>query len=121
MSPEDFEKRLAVEITAAIQRHNAAVMKGDHGATFRATVAPIVRRLVDAEERAALAPAMIAPYVHGDPRVDRWQIAKTGDLDPPSVPVGMGYEPLAQWCFAAASDDGWIVWERPLRAVEVPR
>lgn len=57
------------------------------------------------------------PYAHGDPRVDRWQVARGGTFTtgeyfcPGDLATPAEHEPLAAWAFVPASN----VWERPLR------
>lgn len=77
----------------------------------------------EAFERAVqLACEAFAPYVHGDPRVDRWQVAQSGYHPPNDHETGMpdGFEHLAAWSLVGPAAAGFV-WERPLRAVEVPR
>lgn len=172
MSAEDFEHRLRAEMKAAFVR-GAKQQFGETGIEpsfedanaeivkrLDVVVAPLVRRLVDAEE-AATKPTTVdaqeaaawadfagvttapdfarstfarvvrpfieaaeqagpAPYVHGDPRVDCWEL-HTGGTDPrPFIkrPAADGFEPLAAWSPLCPAPTGFV-WERPLRAVEV--
>ena len=90
-------------------------------AAFESVAGPLLQRAHDAEERAATVPAALlalAPYVHGDPRVDRWQVSVGTGQTPPVSAAPAGFEPLAAWSFAGITD-GWFTWERPLRACEV--
>ncbi len=77
-------------------------------AAFKEAVGPL------AEEAERL------PYVHGDSRVDRWQVEIGLAAAPPNGSPPEGFEPLAAWHFAADGGD-YTVWERPLRACEVAR
>ena len=81
---------------------------------FDRIAGPLLRRAHEAEAARPTA----APYVHGDPRVDRWQVSVGTGQTPPVSAAPAGFEPLAAWSFAGITD-GWFTWERPLRACEV--
>jgi hypothetical protein len=56
------------------------------------------------------------PFVHGDPRVDVWEIyGSLRDGDRPPVDPPTGTEALAAWHFLAFHPNGHAVYERPLR------
>jgi hypothetical protein len=75
----------------------------------------------EAFERAVqLACEAFAPYVHGDPRVDRWEACQGGFAAPHEGANVIGFEALAAWSPLCPAPTGFV-WERPLRAVEVPR
>lgn len=90
-------------------------------AAFESVAGPLLQRAHDAEERAASVPAALlalAPYVHGDPRVDRWEVSE-GGRHAPTHPAVAGFEPLAAWTPLCPSGAGFM-WERPLRHCEAP-
>lgn len=63
-------------------------------------------------------PPEVRPYVHGDPRVDRWQVEPGGTSTlggrlEPLEGTPSNFEPLAAWTFLPAIE----CWERPLRRV----
>ena len=93
-------------------------------AAFESVAGPLLQRAHDAEKRAASVPAALlalAPYQHGDPRVDRWQLTAGGTCPPSPSTIGppAGFEPLAAWSPLHADLD-CVMWERPLRACEAP-
>lgn len=79
----------------------------------------IVRPLIEAAERGTPAAILaLAPFVHGDPRVDRWQTTESGCYPPERDPPE-GFEPLAAWSVFHPSAMG-ALWERPLRRCDDP-
>jgi hypothetical protein len=82
---------------------------------FDRLIGPLLQRAHDAE---AARPAAL-PFVHGDPRVDSWQLLASGHHPPNVVAAPAGFEPLAAWTPLCPSGAGFM-WERPLRHCEVP-
>jgi hypothetical protein len=106
---------IAAELDAAWVAFRTAADAPDHK---REAFERIARPLIVAAH-AADASRPVAPFVHGDPRVDRWEIGQRAGLTPPPLLPPAGFEPLAAWRFVCVTD-GWFMWERPLRHCEPP-
>ncbi len=109
---------VAAELAAAWETFREAVNPPAHLAIcehFTAVVRPLI-----VAARSADASRTVAPYVHGDPRVDRWQVVTSGDYPPaPDRPAPDGFEPLAAWSVMWPAHGIGFVWERPLRHCDV--
>lgn len=109
---------VAAELAAAWETFREAVNPPAHLAIrrhFDDIVGALLRRAIAAEAKATPA---AAPFVHGDPRVDRWEIYE-GGRHAPAHPAVAGFEPLAAWSLVCPSGAGFM-WERPLRHCEAP-
>jgi hypothetical protein len=106
---------VAAELAAAWETFREAVHPPEHlpiRRHFDDIVGALLRRAHAAEAKATPTPA---PFVHGDPRVDRWQLLGSGHHPPNVGAAPPGFEPLAAWA-PLCRDGAGFAWERPLRA-----